>query len=81
MEFIAEAVERADIKEKIKMEKDDFCKKALAQKSKKERIAKRGEGEGRGVAEGVGGVVLGTVYPNLYPTIRNSLVIMKSINN
>ena len=37
------------------MEKDDFCKKALAQKSKMERIAKRGEGEGRGVAEGVGG--------------------------
>ena len=25
--------------------------------------------------------VLGTMYPNLYLTIRNSLVIMKSINN
>ena len=30
-EFIAGAVERADKKEKIKMEKDDFCIKALAQ--------------------------------------------------
>ena len=51
-EFIAEAVERADKKEKIKMEKDDFCKKVLAQKSKRERMAKKG---GKGRAEGVGG--------------------------
>ena len=35
------------------MEKDDFCKKALAQKSKMERIAKReGRGGQRGSREG-----------------------------
>ena len=57
-EFIAEAVERADKKEQIKKEKDEFCKKALAQKTKMERMAKRGDRGGqwgrRGV-EGVGG--------------------------
>ena len=48
-EFIAEAVERADKKRKRKSKwrKDDFCKKALAQKSKMERIAKRGEWGGQ----------------------------------
>ena len=47
-EFIAEAVERADKKEQIKKEKDDFCKKALAQKTKMERMAKSGEGRSAG---------------------------------
>ena len=51
-EFIAEAVERADKKEQIKKEKDDFCKKALAQKPKMERMAKRGDRGGQQVRRG-----------------------------
>ena len=42
-EFLAEALERGDKKEQIK-EKDHFCKKALAQNTKMERMAKRGTG-------------------------------------
>ena len=54
-EFIAEAVERADKKEQIKEEKDDFCKKALAQKTKMEKMAKRGDRGGQWGRRGVGG--------------------------
>ena len=44
VKFIEEAVDRVEKKEKIKQEKDDFCKKVLAQKMKMERAGKNNRG-------------------------------------
>ena len=41
LKYIREADDRTEKKEQIKKEKELFCKKALAEKAKKERMSKK----------------------------------------